>query len=334
MRAPAFWGKSEPTLPALLLQPFGFLYGRVTAARMRQKPRAAATVPVICVGNFIAGGAGKTPTAIALAERLTAMGQSPAFLTRGYGGKTAGPHIVNTESDTAADVGDEALLLAAHAPTIVSRKRPAGAALAEKTGASVIIMDDGFQNPSLKKDCSLIAIDGTYGVGNGLSIPAGPLRAPVEAQMPEADALVIVGSATESDRTQKLRDEAQKLGRPVFEARSEATCKKDLKDVRVLAFAGIGRPEKFFATVETLGGDVVTAKAFPDHHPYSPEDARAILDLSERGGLLPVTTAKDAARFKGSRKLDILRERTSVVDLKAVFDDPDGLSRLLAPLFG
>ena len=333
MRAPAFWERSEPTLPARLLQPFGFIYGQVTAARMRQKPKAAAPIPVICVGNFIAGGAGKTPTAIALATHLTAMGQSPAFLTRGYGGRMAGPHRVERSKDTAADVGDEALLLAGHAPTIVSRDRPAGVALAVETGASVIIMDDGFQNPSLKKDCSLIVIDGAYGIGNGLLIPAGPLRAPVEAQMPEADALVIIGGADEAPGTQKLRTAAQKLGHPVFEGRAEASCERSLKGQRVLAFAGIGRPEKFFATVTSLGGEVAVAKAFPDHHPFSAEDARALLDVCERDGLLPVTTAKDAVRLYGSRELDALRARVAVVDLKTVFEDSDRLSRLLEPLF-
>lgn len=333
MRAPAFWGKTERTLPALLLQPFGFFYGQVTATRMRQKPGAAAAVPVICVGNFIAGGAGKTPTAIALAEHLTAMGQNPAFLTRGYGGTETGPHRVVRDKDRASDVGDEALLLAVHAPTIVSRDRPAGARHAAETGASVIIMDDGFQNPSLKKDFSLIVIDGAYGIGNGLSIPAGPLRAPVEAQMPEADALVIIGSEVQPGRTQKLRAEAQKLGHPVFGARAGASCGRSLEGQRVLAFAGIGRPHKFFATVRSMGGEVVVAKAFPDHHPYSAEDARAILDVSERGGLLPVTTAKDAVRLHGSTHLDALRARAAIVDLKTVFEDPDSLSRLLVPLF-
>lgn len=197
MRSPEFWWRPRPGAPARLLQPFGWLYGAVTRLRMCRRG-ADAGIPVICVGNFVAGGAGKTPTAIALAALLRSLGETPFMLTRGYGGALAGPIEVEPRHGP-RDVGDEALLLAAQARTIVARERAAGASLAKRLGASVIVMDDGLQNPSLAKDLRIAVVDGASGVGNGLCVPAGPLRAPLAGQFAATDAILMIGDGAAGD---------------------------------------------------------------------------------------------------------------------------------------
>lgn len=298
MKAPGFWWDRAPGLAARMLLPFGMLYGALTARRMA-RPGAKASVPVICIGNFTAGGAGKTPTALSLAEALIRSGESPVFLTRGYGGREKGPLRVDPARHDAAQVGDEPLLLARIAPTIVARDRIAGAAMAAAAGASVIIMDDGLQNPALHKDFSLGVMDGGAGFGNGLCVPAGPLRAPIEAQAARVDALLVIGMGhgiTEALAVGKA------AGKPVHRgnfAVDEALADR-LGGARVLAFAGIGRPQKFFETLIGLYAKIEGAYPFADHHAYTDDEAAMLLKAAQDRNLTPVTTEKDLVRLTGS----------------------------------
>src|SRR5216683_428100 len=260
MRDPAFWW-AERSAAATLLAPVGACYGAIAARRMA-RPGRKAPVPVICVGNFTVGGAGKTPTAIALARLLMASGHCPFFLSRGYGGRVAGP--VRVERQHADEVGDEPLLLARVAPTIVARNRPAGALAAVEGGADAIVMDDGLQNPSLAKDLAIAVVDGRRGIGNGRTFPAGPLRAPLEAQFDHINAVLLVGPAGRA--AEGAIDAAQRRGLPVFhgELRPVPDAVAALAGKPVLAFAGIADPDKFFATLEACGIPVAVRRSFPD----------------------------------------------------------------------
>jgi tetraacyldisaccharide 4'-kinase len=294
MRAPAFWWQATPSLLSRLLRPAGLVYGAMAGRRMKRSGEKAG-LPVLCIGNFTAGGAGKTPTALAVAELLEEAGESPAFLSRGYGGRLPGPIQVE-EHHTARDVGDEPLLLARQAPAIVSRDRPAGARLALEIGATAIIMDDGLQNPSLTKDCAIAVVDGATGIGNGRPLPSGPLRAPMAVQWPAVDAVMIVGDGNGGDA---VADEAERQGKRVFRARllPYTAAAEAVRGRRVLAFAGIGRPDKFFETLKDCGAIVERTLAFPDHHPYSAADLRGVRKEAESHGLQAVTTEKDLARI-------------------------------------
>jgi tetraacyldisaccharide 4'-kinase len=258
-----------------------------------------ADLPVICIGNFTAGGAGKTPTALAIAELLDAAGESPAFLSRGYEGRLRGPLQVQPHH-TAFDVGDEPILLSGMAPAIVSRERPVGARLAYEIGSTVLIMDDGLQNPSLHKDCAIAVVDGAVGIGNGLPLPSGPLRAPMEAQWPAVDAVLTIGKGLPGDR---LAQEAGARGKRVFKAAltPDPILAASLRRKRVLAFAGIGRPEKFFETLRECGAIVEATHSFPDHHPYNGADLSSLKREAQRRGLIGVTTEKDFVRLVGVR---------------------------------
>jgi tetraacyldisaccharide 4'-kinase len=294
MRAPAFWWQAAPSLLANLLRPSSLVYGRVAGWRMRRRGERA-ILPIICIGNFTAGGAGKTPTALAVAEILGGAGETPAFLSRGYGGRLAGPLQVAAHH-TAQDVGDEPVLLARAAPAIVSANRPAGARLAHEIGATAVIMDDGLQNSSLVKDCAIAVVDGATGIGNGLPLPSGPLRAPMEAQWPAIDAVLVIGAGGSGEAVARA---AEDQGKRVFRARlmPHRAAEAALRGRRVLAFAGIGRPEKFFETVRACGAILERARPFADHHPYTAADLADLKNEAERHGLLIVTTEKDLARI-------------------------------------
>ncbi|MBD2747032.1 tetraacyldisaccharide 4'-kinase [Microvirga sp. BT688] len=294
MRAPRFWWQPSPSLQANLLRPVGLIYGSVAASRMKRRGEQV-ELPVICIGNFTAGGAGKTPTAIAIADILDGAGENPIFLSRGYGGRLAGPVRVQPQHG-AADVGDEPVLLSRTARTIVSRSRPAGARLAYEIGATVVVMDDGLQNPSLIKDCAIAVVDGATGIGNGLQLPAGPLRAPMRAQWPLVDAVLVIG---DGEPGRQVALEADEHGKRVFTASLEPSpeAAEALKGRRVMAFAGIGRPEKFFDTLHACGAIVDVSHAFPDHHSFKPEEVTALRQEAEKLGLLPVTTEKDLVRI-------------------------------------
>ena len=288
MREPGFWWRPAG-IAAGLLSPLGAISGAVAARRMAQHGSDAG-IPVLCIGNLTVGGAGKTPTALAVAELLLAAGKRAFFLSRGYGGALAGPVRVDPAKHRAADVGDEPLLLARVAPTIVARDRVAGAALARAAGADVVVMDDGLQNPSLSKTLSIVVIDGRRDIGNGCVIPSGPLRAPLQAQLDRADAILVIGGTT-----------SVSVQRPAFHATLEpdASTLAALKSRKVLAFAGIGHPEKFFSTLIDAGIDVRAQVAFPDHHRYRRAEAADLIGHAEREDLVLVTTEKDIARLSG-----------------------------------
>jgi len=300
MRAPGFWDDGGPL--AWLLAPAGAVLGGITTWRM-SLAGAKAPVPVVCIGNFTAGGAGKTPTAIAVAELLRQAGRRPVFLSRGYGGSVRDPVQVDPALHRAAQVGDEPLLLARHGPAVVSPDRVAGAALAATLG-DVIVMDDGLQNPSLTKDLRLAVVDGAAGIGNGLCVPAGPLRARAAA----AGVPVLTGSLVPD---------------PAAAAR--------LAGRRVLAFAGIGRPGKVFATLEALGATVGARHAFADHHAFTRAELDGLMQEAARGGMVPVTTEKDRVRLEGM----LTPTQAAVLEtlpVRLVLDVPEGLADLLKPL--
>ncbi|MGO4704756.1 tetraacyldisaccharide 4'-kinase [Microvirga sp. 2MCAF38] len=296
MRAPTFWWRTKPTFLAHLLRPLAAIYSAVAARRMAQASERAG-LPVICIGNFTAGGAGKTPTAFAIARLLSEAGEKPAFLSRGYGGELAGPVQVSS-MHSAADVGDEPLLLSRAAPAVVARARPAGAHLAHEIGASIVVMDDGLQNPSLRKDLAIAVVDGTTGIGNGFCLPAGPLRASLDAQWPIVDAVLIIG---EGEAGESVASEAARHGKSVFRAHiaPDPEVTSHLQNRKVLAFAGIGRPEKFFETLRASGASVEQTRSFPDHHPYNAQELRTLVDEARRSGLQLVTTEKDLVRIEG-----------------------------------
>lgn len=329
MRAPRFWSAATPGFAARLLSPLGSLYGAITARRMA-RPGANGGLPVICVGNLVAGGAGKTPTARAIAHVLRdRFGRRPFILSRGYGGALAGPLRVLPDRHGPGDVGDEPLLLARGHPVIVARDRLAGARLAIAQGADCLVMDDGLQNPALTKTLRLAVIDGAYGIGNGLCLPAGPLRAPLAAQWPFVDAVIIIGPGEAGDR---LEAAAREAGKPVLRAalQPDPACAARLAGRRVLALCGIGRPEKFSTTLREAGARIIQSRDFPDHHPYRAADVEAVLGEARVAGLTIATTQKDWV------KLDRIwpgtaRDQVIVLPVNLVFTDPNAIGDLLAP---
>jgi len=324
MREPAFWWR-EAGLCARLLAPLGALYGTVAAVRMRRKG-ARARVRVVCVGNLTLGGSGKTPAAIALARMLQAAGDRPAFLTRGYGGRLPGPVLV-APTHTAAEVGDEPLLLARVAPTLVARDRVAGAAAAAAAGADVIVMDDGFQNPSLEKDVALLVVDGPRGIGNGRVFPAGPLRAPLAAQLARAQALVVVGEAGAS--TQAVLKAGAALPSTTVRLVPDPAAVAALAGRQVLAFAGIGDPERFFATVRNAGVAIGETRSFADHHVFTAAEAADLIARADAARLTLVTTEKDHARMRGNAELAALAVRSMTLPVMLALDDADAVTKLL-----
>ena len=325
MREPAFWWRNAG-LAAALLNPLGQAYGAFAGHRMTKKG-ARAGIPVLCVGNFTTGGAGKTPAAIVLAQMLADAGERPFFLSRGYGGDLPGPKLVDATNDLAARVGDEPLLLARVAPTIVARDRVAGAAFARAQGASVIVMDDGLQNPSLAKDLRLAVIDARRGVGNGRIFPAGPLRARLATQLACTDALLVVGDGAGAD---DVVAQARNQGVQILHGRliPDPAAAAALKGRQVLAFAGIGDPEKFFATAVAAGVVVKERRLFPDHHRYTAEDAGALVMQADHSGLALLTTEKDLARMAHEESLAPLAARIHTLPVTMVVEQADELRRL------
>lgn len=315
-RAPAFWFTSpdRPALPARLLAPLGALYARATARRV-VRDGWHAPVPVICVGNLNAGGTGKTPTAIAILQMLAARGIAAHVVSRGYGGRLKGPVRVNGQS---ADlVGDEPLLLSAFAPTWVARDRAAGAQAAARAGAQAILLDDGFQNPSVHKDLSIVVVDAARGFGNGRCLPAGPLREPVAAGLARADLLLAIGdlplSGADPDLTGRLEPLATGM---------------DWRGARVFAFAGIGHPEKFFATLRDLGADVAGTEGLADHQPLTDTLLARLAAQASAAGAQLVATEKDAVRLPASFRPHVL-----TLPVRLRLDDPAPLNTALDRLF-
>jgi tetraacyldisaccharide 4'-kinase len=300
MREPAFWHRRS-SWQSRLLSPVGAIYGAITARRMARAGERAG-IPVICVGNYHVGGAGKTPTVLALAALLQGLGERPCVVSRGYGGRLAGPVAVDADMHGADDVGDEPLMMAARVPVIVARDRAAGARLAQARGAGVILLDDGFQNPALVKDACLIVIDSRRGLGNGAVFPAGPLRAPLQPQLARTDALIVVG---DGGAAEMVAAAVAAHNKPVLRARLNPDGESQvlLQGKRAFAFAGIGDPERFFATLRGSGVNVVKQKIFPDHHPFSPQEIETLVAEAAQGALTLVTTEKDFVRLRSDENL-------------------------------
>jgi len=316
MRAPDFWTRTDlvSRLAGALLTPFGWLYGASVAYRASHSHPYQAACKVVCVGNLTAGGTGKTPIAITIAKALIARGAKPVFLTRGYGGSVRGPAFV-TADDRSIHVGDEPLLLAAVAPVIVSADRAAGAKLADENGFDTIVMDDGLQNFSLMKDLSIMVVDAGDGFGNNRILPAGPLREAVVQGLRRTQTVILTGEGPVPP--------LPGFSGPVLRAKLVQTG-PSLGTQRVVAFAGIGRPAKFFDTLSALGADVIEQRAFGDHHVYTQAEMARLKARARSENALLVTTEKDYVRLTPA-------ERDGIVPLpvEAVFEDPAALSALL-----
>lgn len=296
MRAPEFWQSGPTAAIGHLLSPLGALYASATSIRASRSSEWTAPVPVVCLGNLVMGGAGKTLVGLNLIQHLITDGRTPHVIIRGYGGTLTGPIQVDDQTHTHHDVGDEALLYAKIAPTWVGADRVASAKKATDAGADVIIMDDGFQNPSLAKTLSLLIFDGNYGIGNGYGFPAGPLREFLGAGIKRADAVIGVGQLP-----QTILSATQ--GKPVFTADTVALgSNDDINGKRVFAFAGIGRPQKFFDSLSGAGADIVQSATFPDHHSYNDTEIDHLQKEAASKSVVLVTTAKDHVRLSPKMK--------------------------------
>lgn len=316
MKTPRYW--QNKNIISTLLSPFGCVYGLATALRIKFKKGYRAKVPVICIGNVTAGGVGKTPVAMSVAELLKSHGKKPFFVSRGFGGHLSGV-LVDTKTHTAYDVGDEPLMLASVAPTVVCPNRAEGARLAEANGADIIIMDDGFQNPGLKKDISFLVFNGELGIGNGQIIPAGPLRESLKSGLKRADAVIFIGE----DKTGLL----SKIDKPVFCA-DIVEQKPKHQSVSVIAFAGIGYPQKFYRSLEKCGLKPVNTYDFADHHMYTKDELKAILKKAKKKNLPVYTTSKDYVKIPTDMQKDFC-----VLEIRADFKQSDALWQFMAGVF-
>lgn len=322
MRPPDFWTTSPhaPALPARLLAPLAWGYSRLAMRRIEHGPAYRSRLKVVCVGNLTMGGTGKTPVAIAIGEALTGLSAAPVFLTRGYGGRERGPLVVDLGHHSARDVGDEPLLLARASQTIVSADRAIAAQRAEETGANIIVMDDGFQNPSLAKDLSFIVVDAGIGFGNERVFPAGPLREPLDYGLARADAIIMLGPGGTPVQLTKFSG-------PVLWASfvPDTAALEKIRGRRIAAFAGIGRPAKFFETLERAGAALALAQSFPDHHPFSDHD---VAQIRLKAKDLPIiTTEKDFVRMSPTQRTGI-----EPFPVRVAFDDRARLLALLSKL--
>jgi tetraacyldisaccharide 4'-kinase len=329
LSAPDFWWQRTATLSAKLLSPLGAAYGWLTTLRMTQSPKGRADVPVLCIGNLVLGGAGKTPTVLALIDELEKLGYKPGVLLRGYGGSEKGPLRV-TDSHMAEQVGDEALLYRRVVPTVISADRVAGAGLLATTGIDVILMDDGFQNPSLHRDLSLVVVDTQTGWGNGLCCPAGPLRASVDSQLIHASAIIALGSGPHLIEAENA---ASKHGIALYRGSIvPQPVSPDLAGRRFVAYSGIGRPEKFFNSLEAANLDIVETLSFADHHLFTEQDAEKILSRCRSHEAVPITTEKDYVRLLSATPHTFaaeLRQVSLTLKIHIEWQNPDRMAEVL-----
>lgn len=322
MRAPSFWygdSAGASTLGALLT-PLSALYRLGAKIKNANTRPYSAHAKVVCVGNLTLGGTGKTPVAIALAERLNKRGLKTIFLSRGYGGRLQGPLVVRRDEHRADDVGDEPLLLARTSTTIVACDRAAGARMADEMGADIIVMDDGHQNSSLRKDLSLVVIDAEAGFGNGHVFPAGPLREPVGEGLARADAVILIGDGSPDYGT---------FSGPVLHAHLAPAETAALGGTKIVAFAGIGRPEKFLAMLDAMGAELCASRCFEDHHPYTAAELTELRVLAAKFEARLVTTEKDYVRIEPGERVGIVP-----IAVRTLFSDEAALVSLLDKLTG
>ena len=315
--SPPFWWE-KPDWRAWALKPLAAIYGAAATWRMDNAAPKAVAAPVMCIGNFTVGGAGKTPTAIALAQAARALGRQPGFVSRGHGGILDRARLVDAAHDGPAIVGDEALLLAAIAPTAVGVDRHAAAETLIAAGCDFVIMDDGFQSRRLAWDFALVVVDAAHGLGNGLVLPAGPMRAPLGVQARHADALLVVG---EGDAAALAIRACARAAKPLRAARLATRDAGRFAGRRCLAFSGIGHPRKFFGALAAAGADIVRERSFPDHHMFSEDDCRELKAEAEALDAIPVTTAKDHVRLAGGRaEARALAAMTEILAVELVFE--------------
>jgi tetraacyldisaccharide 4'-kinase len=321
--APQFWERPAG-LAAFLLSPIAAAWdgvGRFRRAVIRPYP---APVPVVCVGNLVVGGSGKTPTALALADLLAKRGVRPHIVGRGYRGRLKGPVLVDPSRHSVAAVGDEALLIAGRFPCWVATDRGAGVRAAAAAGAAAVLVDDGFQNPRIDKSLSVLVVDAGYGFGNGRVIPAGPLREDRHAGIARADAVILVHNIGERRRAVPAEIDGEQ---PPIPAILVPLAGERFKNRRLFAFAGIGRPEKFFASLRGLGAELVEARAFADHHRFRAPEIAALRRAAQRCGCDLVTTAKDMVRLPPGARSGI-----EVLEVEIGWPEPERLARLLDPV--
>lgn len=317
--APPFWF-AKPGIISWALSPASLIYGRIAARRMKLKPSGRANVPVFCIGNLVAGGAGKTPTAIAVAKIARKSGLRPGFLSRGYGGHVRSATLVDPKTHTAVDVGDEPLILTQYGATVVSPDRPAGAMLLEEQGVDFIIMDDGFQNPALHKDYSLVVVDAGRGIGNGFCIPAGPLRAELRAQLAAASAVLLIGR---SEAGAEIVRRCARIAKPVLSAEVKERKPREWRNRNLFAYCGIADPQKFLSSLQKVGANVVKSRQFNDHHPYSADECQELMQDAKSENLVLATTEKDAVRLTGAGgPQQDLKEKSKVLGIDLVFENP------------
>ena len=313
MKTPEFW-KSKNLL-ADILTPLGLIYGLATALRLRFKKSRKVPYPVICIGNLTAGGTGKTPVSVSIAALLQQAGKRPFFITRGYGGKSRNI-FADAKKYNVRKTGDEPLLLARQAPTVINPDRATGAELAIKNGADTIIMDDGFQNPGLYKDLSFLVFDGTTGIGNGKCIPAGPLRETFAAGIKRAQAIIILGE-------DKHNLAAQTKELPIFKG-SVVAKKPEINNNEIIAFAGIGRPEKFYTSLRELGFKLLKTVDFPDHHQYTMAELKKLITEAQKKNAVLFTTAKDFVKIPPQ-----IQKHFHVLDIEISWENEENLRAFL-----
>jgi len=326
MQAPKFWYRSR-SWQAVLLSPFGALYAWATARRQKNARPTRVDIPVICIGNLNVGGTGKTPTTIALAQLLSARGIAVHIVSRGYGGSLLAVTQVDPRIHTADETGDEPLLMAAFAPTWVANERVAAARAAQNAGADVILLDDGFQDPSLTKDLTIIVVDAARGFGNGCCLPAGPLRESVHVGLKRANAVISIGEAEEQSKFREKYTNRVCCIKHLSASLKPIEMGMPWAKGRYLAFAGIGDPEKFFATLRGLGAPLVRTVALDDHQKLSRPMIQRLMKEAQFMNAQLVTTEKDAARLPADLRSGILS-----LPVRLEFDDANALETLLEPV--